>query len=716
MADNLAFDGPITVTKKYKDSNGEEVEEDLIFDPANGKLIEPYAGMPAEMVRYYSNTFFYRMIRYALVLVLLATMVTLCVLSGVTISTSAPCLEKWQEKPIYQVYPRSFYDSDNDGYGDLQGITQKLDYIEDLGVGSVWLNPIYDSPQGDMGYDVRDYRKIWETFGDMEDFDQLLDEMHKRGLKLIMDFVPNHTSNQHAWFVASEDPNHPDHAQYRDYYVWKDQNLDSDCHNYWNNYTYPNNWLSDFGGSAWTWSEKRQQYYLHQFYDIQPDLNLENQNVVQELLDILEFWLDKGVDGFRIDAVPYTHEAQHFRDEYPNFDRIAKDNYHLSDTGVYCSDQDSDRLDIYHDFTQYQNGMHDLLENMRNVALKYSKEPGVDIVMITEAYDQVKQAKEASRFYGTEQALEASFPFNFWLVQYLQENDFESQGWDAKVIDQQVISRWLAAPKMTNEKVYADREWPNWVMGNHDNPRMATKIQTAPEFAKSMAVMLLTLPGTQTLYYGDEIGMIDVDVTTIVVDDRDRCRAPMQWDNSEWAGFTNSSTGPWVKVNPETYPANVNAINVEDELADENSILNLYKKLIQMNTENLQIHRGYYCSFNLAMEQTPNVLGYLREQTGLKTGFLVLINFSGQTASLNLNSLDFGSLNLEKNMVMMDSDMESQSQTKIETNGNDYSFVIEKYGFIVVEYEMDGLYNDREGSECYVAREVRMRGDIAFKV
>jgi len=269
-----------------------------------------------------------------------------------------------------------------------------------------------------MGYDISDYRQIDERFGNIDDFQELLDEMHKKGLKLIMDFVPNHTSNEHEWFLASEDPNHPDHEKYKDYYVWRDPNYNSTCHALDENYDYPNNWVSEFNGPAWEWSDKRGQYYLHQFLKEQPDLNLEKEFVVQELIDILDFWLQKGVDGFRVDAVQYTHEAQHFRDEYPREEIAAL--LPPENNGVYCSSQESDKNDLYHDFTRVQPGMHDCLEALRGKLLEYSEEPGVDKVMVTEAYEF--DSKQVARYYGTRTSKESSFPFNFWMLDFFAGN------------------------------------------------------------------------------------------------------------------------------------------------------------------------------------------------------------------------------------------------------------------------------------------------------
>ena len=706
------------------DDKKQNKEKKLSFDP---KTTEPYAGMPAEMVRYYSEQPLYRGLRYFLLFALLATMVTLATLAGVTVSRSAPCLESWQEAPIYQVYPLSFYDSDGDGVGDLKGIQEKIDYIEELGVGSIWLNPIYDSPQRDMGYDISDYRKIWPTFGTMEDFQNMLDTIHKKGLKLIMDFVPNHSSDQHEWFLASSDPSHPDFEKYKDYYVWKDrtptENVSAECLAINPDYDYPNNWVSVFSGSAWTWHEKRGMYYLHQFLPEQPDFNLENYLVVQELIDVLDFWLEKGVDGFRMDAVQYSYEAQHFRDEYATDPSISK----------YCVTEDSDTNDLHHDFTKEQPGMHDMLQAFRDKCKEYSQEPGVDIVMITEAYQFDPQ--KISRYYGTNSEEESSFPFNFFMIAYGAETEFNSDpnqnsgksGWSAEFFAHNIIDTWLAAPQQTNSN-YKAREWPNWVVSNHDNPRMATK--TNREFSEAIAVMLLTLPGTQTLYYGDEIGMIDVPTTEDTDEggnDRGPCRAPMQWDNSTWAGFTTNTDGPWLPVDTSVYPGIVQEINVADQENDKNSMLMHYKSLIKMNKDNLQLHRGHYCNFNqgVSIETSPlenNVLSYIREQNGLKTGFIAMFNFDRNEKSISIQEKDFGQI------INLDDREDEDNKTNQgifkdalttidEKSDGIYDIKLGSYGYLVAEYKILGeYYFEREGAVCYVSREIEMKGDIPYKV
>ena len=618
-------------------------------------------------------------------------------------------LESWQEAPIYQVYPLSFYDSNNDGVGDLKGIEQKLDYIQKLGVGSVWLNPVYDSPQRDMGYDIRDFKKIWPTFGSMKDFESMLNEMHKRGIKLIMDIVPNHSSHEHEWFIASSDPEHPDHEKYKDYYVWRDANPNSTCSNRIPGYDYPNNWVSVFYGSAWEWHPKRQQYYLHQFLPEQPDLNLENREVILALIDVIDFWLKKGVDGFRIDAVQYSFEAQHFRDEYavdPNID-------------VYCATPDSTTDDQHHDFTKEQRGMHEMLQEMRAKCKEYShteEEPERDVVMISEAY--MFDPAGISRYYGTTGEEEASFPFNFFMIRYGQQTKFDSNtdisGWSADYFAYDMIDTWLAAPQRVNS-VYKEREWPNWVVSNHDNPRLATN--TNAEFAEAISVMILSLPGTQTLYYGDELGMVDVPTTRDTDEggnDRGPTRAPMQWSgNQEWAGFTTNQNGPWLPVDTTIYEDIYKSINVEDQENDENSMLNHYRKMIKMNKETMQLHRGHYCNF----DQGDNVLSYLREQNGLPTGYLAMFNFDKLPKKFTIRREAFGKIIDHENIEVGKKVTIEMDATPFPHVDDSYTIELGAYGYVLAEYEIErGHYFERSESVCYVAQEVEMIDGVAYEV
>ncbi|MES2220658.1 MAG: alpha-amylase family glycosyl hydrolase, partial [Acidobacteriota bacterium] len=357
-------------------------------------------------------------------------------------------LDWWKRALIYEIYPRSFQDSNGDGIGDLYGILDRLDYLLDLGVDAVWIAPIYPSPMADFGYDISDYCGIDPMFGNMSDFDQLLEQVHRRGLRLILDFVPNHTSDQHPWFLESRSSR--DNAK-RDWYIWRDQ---------------PNNWTSNFGGSAWEFDEATGQYYYHSFLKQQPDLNWRNPAVKAAMFDVLRFWLRKGVDGFRVDVMWLLIKDDQFRDNPPN------PGYHagLSSNHRFLAVYNSNRPEV-----------HAIVAEMRSVIDEFS-----DRVLIGEIYLPVAQLMT---YYGKH--LEgANLPFNFHLLQC---------AWSADAIAQVVRDYDHALPPGA---------WPNWVLGNHDQPRIASRI--GKQQARIAAMLLLTLPGTLTMYYGEEIGMTNV--------------------------------------------------------------------------------------------------------------------------------------------------------------------------------------------------------------
>uniref|UniRef100_H2ZR38 Glycosyl hydrolase family 13 catalytic domain-containing protein n=1 Tax=Ciona savignyi TaxID=51511 RepID=H2ZR38_CIOSA len=455
--------------------------------------------------------------------------------------------EFWQTSPIYQIYPKSYADSNNDGIGDITGIRGKLDYLkDDLGVEMVWLNPVYESPQFDNGYDIMDYRSIDPVFGTMNDMELLITDLHDRGMKLIMDFVPNHTSDQHAWFNASSDPDHAQHDKYKDYYIWVDSKDGTEN-------GIPNNWqsvFSDVEKSAWEWSAKRKQFYYHAFLKQQPDLNFRNEAVLAELDGVLAFWMDQGVDGFRCDAVGFMFEATHLRDN-PLVDPTLNVNILYSSVYLYSSDQ---------------KGIHDVMARWRALLDKYSTEPGVYRFMETEVYDDVDSV---IRYYGTPWVDEADFPMNFRLI------DLEhASAWTGTAIETTVLE-WMT--KMPAGK------WPNWVIGNHDQPRVVSRL--GKPLAICAAFLTMTLSGTPGMYYGEEIGMEDLPITNPVrrvttkanFAKRDPVRTPMQWDTTENAGFCKNCT-PWLPLN-QNYAI---GLNVEDEKVDATSVFNIYKRLINL--------------------------------------------------------------------------------------------------------------------------------------
>src|SRR5690606_7702723 len=417
----------------------------------------------------------------------------------------------WQKDILYQIYPRSFKDSDGDGIGDLPGILEKLDYLKDLGIKGVWISPFYPSPMADFGYDVSDYTGIHPMFGTMEDFDRLLAEVHERGLKLILDFVPNHSSDQHPWFQESKSSK--DNPK-RDWYIWKDPGPNGGP---------PNNWGAAFGGSGWEYDEASGQYYYHAFLKEQPDLNWRNPEVQEAMFNAMRFWLDKGVDGFRVDVMWHMIKDEQFRNNPPNPDYSEGKSPYDKLLQAYNTDQ----FDV-----------HDIVKKMRAVMDKYDER-----VMIGEIYLPIDKLVA---YYGQDSE-GAHLPFNFQLVM---------TPWDARKIEAAVNQYEGALP--------ADG-WPNWVLGNHDNSRIATRV--GKEQARNAAILLLTLRGTPTMYYGDEIGMQDVEISADQVQDpqeknipgkglgRDPERTPMQWDTSENAGFTSGK--PWLPLMDDHKKINV---------------------------------------------------------------------------------------------------------------------------------------------------------------
>ncbi len=488
----------------------------------------------------------------------------------------------WQSGIVYQIYPRSFQDSNGDGIGDLAGITSRLDYLEWLGVDAIWISPCFKSPMKDFGYDVSDYRDIDPIFGTMADFDVLLSETHKRGLKLILDFVPNHTSDHHAWFLESRSSG--DNPR-RDWYIWKDPRRDGGL---------PNNWLANFGGNAWTFDAHTGQYYLHSFLAEQPDLNWRNPEVQQAMFDNLRFWLNKGVDGFRVDVMNAIIKHADFPDNPPN--PLWKEGQHPFRR-------------LIPDYSQDQPEVQDIVRMMRSVFDEYK-----DRLLIGEIYLPIERVV---RYYGTN-GDGAHLPFNFQLL---------TKPWDAQLISR-TIDRYEAA--------LPPGAWPNWVLGNHDRPRIATRVGRAQAPVAAMA--LLTLRGTPTLYYGDELGMEDVHIPPDKLVDppgieigpeagRDPERTPMQWDATTNAGFTGSRE-PWLPV-AENYAH----VNVEILSHDPSSILSLYRRLTDLRRAEPALSIGSYTS----VPAEGAVLAYVRKHKDSR--FLVALNMGSSSAELPLGEM-----------------------------------------------------------------------------
>ncbi len=438
----------------------------------------------------------------------------------------------WQSAVIYQIYPRSFADSDGDGVGDLAGIVARLDYLVDLGIDALWISPIFPSPMADFGYDVANYRGIDPRFGTLADFDALLAEAHRRGLRVLLDLVPNHTSDQHPWFVDSRSSRD---SPKRDWYLWRDAAPDGGL---------PNNWISDFGGPAWEWDEATGQYYCHAFLKEQPDLNWREPAVAEAIGEAMRFWFDRGVDGFRIDVLWHMVKRADFADNPPNPDWRPEMG-------------DKDRVLQLHSTDQPE--VHDIAADMRALADSYAG----DRVLIGEIYLPVD---ELVRYYG-EGRPEVHLPFNFQLIDL---------PWEARAIAEAIRAYEAALP---------DGAWPNWVLGNHDRPRIATRVGEAQ--ARVAAMLLLTLRGTPTLYYGDEIGLTDAAIPPDRVQDprelrepglglgRDPVRAPMPWNDAPNAGF--SAAEPWLPLNPD-WPTR----NIAAQEGDPESMLILYRALLAL--------------------------------------------------------------------------------------------------------------------------------------
>lgn len=488
----------------------------------------------------------------------------------------------WQRGVIYQIYPRSFQDGNGDGIGDLPGLVERLDYLVWLGVDAIWLSPIFPSPMADFGYDVSSFVDIDPIFGTLGDFDALVDAAHRRGLKLILDFVPNHTSERHPWFVESRrDRTNPR----RDWYVWCDPGPDG---------APPNNWLSEFGGSAWEWDASRGQYYYHAFLKEQPDLNWRNPDVRAAMHDVLRFWFARGVDGFRIDVLHHLLEDEGLRDNPP-------------DPGFVTGMRPARSLLPVN--TVDQPGIQDLVAGLRQVADEY---PGT--VLIGEIHLPVDRLVT---YYGAGLG-GIHLPFNFGLI---------GADWSAPALRDLVATYEAALPR---------GGWPNWVVGNHDVSRVASRL--GPEGARLATMLLLTLRGTPTLYYGDELGMADVPIPPALVQDpfeknvpgigmgRDPARTPMRWQPSGRAGFTTGA--PWLPIGE-----GLATCNVESAARDPRSNLSLCRRLLALRRAHLALAIGRY----VALPGDAESLIYLREHGASR--LLVALNLATRARHVALPAL-----------------------------------------------------------------------------
>ncbi|MGI8314144.1 glycoside hydrolase family 13 protein [Halobacillus mangrovi] len=509
----------------------------------------------------------------------------------------------WKESVVYQIYPRSFNDSNGDGIGDIPGIIEKLDYLAELGIDVIWLSPVYDSPNDDNGYDIRDYRAIMDEFGTMEDFELLLKEAHTRNLKIVMDLVVNHTSDEHAWFVESKSSK--DNPK-RDYYIWKEGK----------NGQPPTNWESAFSGSTWRYDEATEEYFLHIFSKKQPDLNWENEDVREDLYGMMKWWLDKGIDGFRMDVINFISKDP----EYP--DGLIHEGKKYGDGSPY-----------------FMNGprIHEFLHEMNREVLS-----NYDVMTVGE---MPGVTPEEGKLYTAEHRdeLQMVFHFEHMDVDGGELGKWSLNGW--KLTDlKRILSKW--------QYELEEEGWNSLYWNNHDQPRVVSRFGNDQEYRKKSAKMLGTclhmMKGTPYIFQGEELGMTNVAFETIDqyedleslnmyeerVNDfgdsvkdvmerihhkgRDNARTPMQWSAEENGGFTTGT--PWLGVNP-----NYKSINAEEALADPDSVFYYYQKLIKLRkSKDLVVHG----KFDLLLEDSEEVFAYTRSYGN--EVLLVLCNFTGK--------------------------------------------------------------------------------------
>lgn len=513
----------------------------------------------------------------------------------------------WKEAVVYQIYPRSFMDSNGDGIGDLQGIASKLDYLKELGVDVIWLSPVFKSPNDDNGYDISDYRGIMDEFGTMADWEQLLEGIHGRGMKLMMDLVVNHSSDEHAWFMESRSSKD---SPYRDYYMWRPANENGEE---------PNNWVSFFGGSAWQYDETTDEYFLHLFSKKQPDLNWESPVLRKEVNDMMTFWLDKGIDGFRMDVINCISKT-------PGLPNVGEDRYAWGGE-------------------HFMNGprIHEFLQEMnREVLSKY------DIMTVGEMPGAT--VDQAKLYTGEDRGeLNMVFQFEHMDVDSGPGGKWDVRPWTLKGL-RDILHKWQVGLENTG--------WNSLYLNNHDQPRMVSRFGDAERYhkesAKMLATLLHTLKGTPYIYQGEELGMTNVrfpsindyrDIETlnmyrehhieqgkpeeavmasVYAKGRDNARTPMQWDDSPNGGFTTGT--PWIASNP-----NYTTINAEQAMADPDSIFNYYKKLIALRKQHAVMTYGNY---DLILPEHKQIYAYTRE-LGSEL-WLVILNFFGEQTTFEL--------------------------------------------------------------------------------
>ena len=516
----------------------------------------------------------------------------------------------WKESVVYQIYPRSFCDSNGDGIGDLNGITGKLDYLKELGVDVIWLSPVYKSPNDDNGYDISDYQAIMDEFGTMEDFDRMLATAHEKGIKIMMDLVVNHTSDEHKWFIESrKSTDNP----YRDYYIWRPAKEDGSL---------PNNWGSCFSGPAWEYDKTTDMYFLHLFSKKQPDLNWDNPVVRQEVFDMMNWWLKKGVDGFRMDVISLISKEPGLPDKEPGINGYAT--FNVSANGPH---------------------VHEYLQEMRQKALN-----NADTITVGECSGvTLEEAKKYAR--SDEKELNMVFQFEHMDV----DSDEKAGKWTTRKMDlrdlKKILTRW--------QKGLQDIAWNSLYWENHDQPRSVSRFgNDSDEYREISAKMLATcihmMQGTPYVYQGEELGMTNCPFNTldnfrdlesinafhelteqgkmteedmmaaIGYKGRDNARTPMQWDDSAYAGF--STTNPWIMVNP-----NYTKINAKDQVNREDSVFKYYQKLIKLRHESELIVYGTY---DLILDDDKDIYAYIRTLGDEK--LIVYCNFSENTREVEI--------------------------------------------------------------------------------
>lgn len=516
----------------------------------------------------------------------------------------------WKESVVYQIYPRSFCDSNGDGIGDLNGITGKLDYLKELGIDVIWLSPVYKSPNDDNGYDISDYQAIMDEFGTMEDFDRMLATAHEKGIKIMMDLVVNHTSDEHKWFIESrKSTDNP----YRDYYIWRPAKEDGSL---------PNNWGSCFSGPAWEYDKTTDMYFLHLFSKKQPDLNWDNPAVRQDVFDMMNWWLKKGVDGFRMDVISLISKEPGLPDKEPGINGYAT--FNVSANGPH---------------------VHEYLQEMRQKALN-----NADTITVGECSGvTLEEAKKYAR--SDEKELNMVFQFEHMDV----DSDEKAGKWTTRKMDlrnlKKILTRW--------QKGLQDIAWNSLYWENHDQPRSVSRFgNDSDEYREISAKMLATcihmMQGTPYVYQGEELGMTNCPFNTldnfrdlesinafhelteqgkmteedmmaaIGYKGRDNARTPMQWDDSAYAGF--STANPWIMVNP-----NYTKINAKDQVNREDSVFKYYQKLIKLRHESELIVYGTY---DLILDDDKDIYAYIRTLGDEK--LIVYCNFSENTREVEL--------------------------------------------------------------------------------